>query len=108
MTLIPVPFRASFRVQIQPFAVLCKRPTYVRDDTLTAANAKLLSSQNRIGLAHVWSGGEVASADAMRFVVAIRTVHAGPSPKYFGQLKIFPSFACRRAARRSENFEFTF
>jgi TnpA family transposase len=26
----------------------------------------------------------VASADGMRFVVPIRTVHAGPNPKYFG------------------------
>jgi TnpA family transposase len=59
---------------------------YVRDDTLTAANAKLVSAQNRI-VAHVWGGGEVASADGMRFVVPIRTVHAGPNPKYFGQLK---------------------
>jgi hypothetical protein len=29
-------------------------------------------------------GGEVASADGMRFVVPVRTVHAGPNPKYFG------------------------
>jgi TnpA family transposase len=32
-------------------------------------------------------GGEVASADGMRFVVPIRTVHAGLNPKYFGKLK---------------------
>src|ERR1700686_254026 len=63
------------------------KQNYVRDDTLTAANAKLVSAQNRIALAHVWGGGEVASADGMRFVVPIRTVHAGPNPKYFGQLK---------------------
>jgi TnpA family transposase len=60
---------------------------YVRDDTLTAANARLVSAQNKIALAHRWGGGEVASADGMRFVVPIRTVHAGPNPKYFGQLK---------------------
>jgi TnpA family transposase len=60
---------------------------YIRDDTLTAANAKLVSAQNRIALAHVWGSGEVASADGIRFVVPIRTVHAGPNPKYFGQLK---------------------
>jgi hypothetical protein len=63
------------------------KQNYVRDNTLTAANAKLVSAQNRIALAHVWGGGEVASADGMRFVVPIRTVHAGPNPKYFGQLK---------------------
>jgi TnpA family transposase len=38
-------------------------------------------------LAHRWGGGEVASADGMRFVVPVRTIHAGPNPKYFGQLK---------------------
>jgi hypothetical protein len=26
----------------------------------------------------------VASADGLRFVVPVRTVHAGPNPKYFG------------------------
>ena len=60
---------------------------YVRDDTLTAANARPVSAQNKIALAHQWGGGEVASADGMRFVVPIRTVHAGPNPKYFRLLK---------------------
>ena len=57
---------------------------YLRDDTLVAANAILVAAQNRISLAHLWGGGEVASADGMRFVVPVRTVHAGPNPKYFG------------------------
>jgi len=57
---------------------------YIRDETLIAANASLVSAQNQIPLAHAWGGGEVASADGMRFVVPIRTVHAGPNPKYFG------------------------
>ena len=35
----------------------------------------------------MWGGGEVASADGTRFVVPIRTVHAGPNPTYFGSLK---------------------
>jgi len=60
---------------------------YVRDETMSPGNAKLVSAQNKIALAHRWGGGEVASADGMRFVVPIRTVHAGPNPKYFGQLK---------------------
>jgi len=33
---------------------------------------------------HAWGGGEVASADGLRFVVPVRTIHAGPNPKYFG------------------------
>ncbi len=57
---------------------------YLRDDTLTAANATLVAAQSRLVLANLWGGGEVASADGMRFVVPVRTVHAGPNPKYFG------------------------
>jgi len=57
---------------------------YIRDETLTAANAVLVAAQSKIKLANLWGGGEVASADGMRFVVPVRTVHAGPNPKYFG------------------------
>ena len=57
---------------------------YIREETLLAANAKLVSAQNQIALAHAWGGGEVASADGIRFVVPVATVHAGPNPKYFG------------------------
>ena len=56
---------------------------FVRDDS--AANAMLVAAQNSIPLAHVWGGGEVASADGLRFVVPVKTVHAGPNPKYFGR-----------------------
>jgi TnpA family transposase len=57
---------------------------YIREETSLAANAKLVSVQNRIALAHAWGGGEVASADGIRFVVPVATVHARPNPKYFG------------------------
>lgn len=57
---------------------------YIRDETISNANAQLVSAQNQIPLAHIWGGGEVASADGMRFVVPVRTVHAGANPKYFG------------------------
>ncbi|MFH0928111.1 MAG: Tn3 family transposase [bacterium] len=57
---------------------------YIRDETLSAANAGLVSAQNQIPLAHAWGGGEVASADGLRFVVPVRTIHARPNPKYFG------------------------
>jgi len=30
-----------------------------------------------------WGGGEVASADGLRFVVPVRTLNAGPNRKYF-------------------------
>ena len=57
---------------------------YIRDDTLSQANTTLVATQNRLALARIWGGGEVASADGMRFVVPVRSVHAGPNPKYFG------------------------
>ena len=57
---------------------------YLRDDTLTAANSTLVAAQSQLVLANRWGGGEVASADGIRFVVPVRTVHAGPNPKYFG------------------------
>jgi TnpA family transposase len=57
---------------------------YIRDDTLSAANAILVSVQSQLELAQTWGGGEVASADGMRFVVPVRSVHSGPNPKYFG------------------------
>ena len=57
---------------------------YIRDDTLAAANVILVSMQSQLELAQTWGGGEVASADGMRFVVPVRTVHSGPNPKYFG------------------------
>lgn len=57
---------------------------FVRNETLTDANACLVAAQNRIPLVQAWGGGEVASADGLRFVVPVRTLHAGPNPKYFG------------------------
>ena len=57
---------------------------YLRDDTITAANTMLVTAQSRSALAGLWGGGEVASADGMRFVVPVRSVHSGPNPKYFG------------------------
>lgn len=57
---------------------------FIRNETLTDANACLVAAQNAIPLVHQWGGGEVASADGLRFVVPVRTLHAGPNPKYFG------------------------
>ena len=57
---------------------------FIRNDTLVDANACLVAEQNRIPLVQQWGGGEVASADGLRFVVPVRTLHAGPNPKYFG------------------------
>lgn len=60
------------------------KQNFLRAETLTAANAALVAAQNNVPLTRSWDGGEVASADGLRFVVPVRTIHAGPNPKYFG------------------------
>ncbi|MCD0168206.1 MULTISPECIES: Tn3 family transposase [unclassified Deinococcus] len=57
---------------------------YVRAETIVAANARLVDAQFSLPLAHTWGGGEVASADGLRFVVPVKTLHAGWNRKYFG------------------------
>lgn len=60
------------------------KQNFLRTETLTAANTALVAAQNAIPLAHSWGGGDVASADGLRFVVPVRTIHSGPNPRYFG------------------------
>lgn len=57
---------------------------YVRAETIVRANARLVDYQTTIPLAQAWGGGEVASADGMRFTVPLRALNARPNPKYFG------------------------
>ncbi len=61
------------------------KQNFMRAETLTPANAILVAAQNAIPLARAWGGGEVASADGLRFTVPVRTIHSGPNPHYFGQ-----------------------
>jgi len=60
------------------------KQNYIREETLVRANALLVDYQATLDLAKKWGGGEVASADGMRFVTPIRTINAGPNRKYFG------------------------
>jgi TnpA family transposase len=60
------------------------KQNYLRAETLIRANALLVNHQATLKLAQKWGGGEVASADGMRFVTPIRTINAGPNRKYFG------------------------
>ncbi|MCC5468645.1 Tn3 family transposase [Pelosinus baikalensis] len=57
---------------------------YFRTETITKANAALVAYHAPLELAQVWGGGEVASADGLRFVIPVKTIHSGPNPKYFG------------------------
>ena len=42
---------------------------FVRDETIAAANARLIAAQNALPIARLWGDGEIASADGVRFVV---------------------------------------
>jgi TnpA family transposase len=61
------------------------KQNFLRAETLTIANAALVSAQNAVPLARRRGGGEVACTDGLRFVVPVRTIHSGPNPRYFGQ-----------------------
>lgn len=60
------------------------KQNYLRSETLLKANARLVDNQSKLSIAQIWGGGEVASADGMRFVTPIRTINSGPNKKYFG------------------------
>ncbi len=60
------------------------KQNYLRAETITAANSLLVDYQTKLWLPNKWGGGEVASADGLRFVVPVKTIHAGPNKKYFG------------------------
>ena len=57
---------------------------YVRAETHTAANSALIDAQSKVPIVQHWGGGLLASVDGLRFVVPVRTISSGPSPKYFG------------------------
>ena len=57
---------------------------FIRAETITRANACLVAAQTDILLAQTWGGGEVASADGLRFIVPVRNLYTAPNSKYFG------------------------
>ena len=57
--------------------LLYMQQNYIRPDTLSRANARLVDYQAQIPLAQAWGGGEVASADRLRFVVPLKILNAG-------------------------------
>ena len=59
---------------------------YLRSATHAGANTRLVDYHARLDLARdAWGGGEMASADGMRFVIPVSTIHAGYNPRYFGR-----------------------
>lgn len=56
---------------------------YVRAETIAAANELLLKVHARIPLVETLGDGHIATVDGMRFRVPVRSIHAGPNPRYF-------------------------
>lgn len=56
---------------------------YIRPETLIDANVCLVNAQRNITIVEAWGGGDVASADGLRFVVPVKTLNSGPNKKYF-------------------------
>lgn len=57
---------------------------YVRSDTILSANARLVEEHAKLPIVQRWGGGEVASADGLRFVVPVRSIYTGSNSRYFG------------------------
>ena len=60
---------------------------FIWPETIAAANALIVSANPALPLVKIWGAGDVASADGMRFTAPASAIHAGPNPKYFGQLR---------------------
>ena len=58
---------------------------YLRIDTLTAANQKIIHSHKKLELALAWGNGEMASADGIRYITPQRSLYSASNPKYFGK-----------------------
>lgn len=58
---------------------------YLRAETIAAANARLIGAQAGIGIVRHWGNGHIASADGLRFVVPVASLHAGHNPVYFAR-----------------------
>ncbi|MDS0527825.1 Tn3 family transposase [Clostridium sp. SHJSY1] len=57
---------------------------YFRTETLTEANNALVKYHSNLKLPKSWGGGEVASADGLRFITHDKAVNSGSNPKYLG------------------------
>ena len=55
---------------------------YLRIDTLTAANQKIIHSHKKLELALAWGNGEMASADGIRYITPQRSLYSASNPKY--------------------------
>ena len=54
---------------------------YLRSATHAAGNTRLVDYHTPLPLAQAWGGGEMASADGMRFVIPVSTINAAYTPR---------------------------
>jgi hypothetical protein len=57
---------------------------YIRDETLKAANTRIVNYQHQLPLSQRWGSGTLSSSDGQRLPVSVKTRTARPLPKYFG------------------------
>ena len=73
---------------------------YVNPATISQANALLVEYHSKLAMTKRWGDGEIASADGLRFVVPVKTIHAGANPKYFGVQRGDPARQVRLGIKR--------
>lgn len=61
------------------------KQNHIRIENITKSNAKLVHYQKDITFAQAIGGGEVASADGLRFVSPVKSLHSGFNRKYFNK-----------------------
>jgi len=57
---------------------------YLREETLTGANTKIVNAHFRHPLTRLWGGGTMSSSDGQRFPVPVQARNATAIPRYFG------------------------
>ncbi|HBI2046975.1 TPA: Tn3 family transposase [Enterococcus faecalis] len=60
---------------------------YLRIDTLSEANNKLIQAHHELPLSSIWGDSQMAAADGIRYVTPQRSLYSRANPKYFGRGK---------------------
>ena len=58
---------------------------YIRLDTLSAANKKIISAYKKLPTSLVWGTNQMASADGIRYTTPQRSLYSRSNPQYFGR-----------------------
>ena len=58
---------------------------YVRLDTLSATNKKIISAYKKLPISLLWGNNQMASADGIRYTIPQRSLYSRSNPKYFGR-----------------------